>query len=322
MAGGVEGEVRRKILALLKDAKASIQQIELLIGHTPKLDGPDAQRFGKRQREFEETEEEEEEEIPGEGCAGDWLDALNKEDLLEYVNGFDVGDTNQGSLVTQDADVGVRVEDASPMPLSFAHHGVHVLGGCPSTRTGCMYSNKLMLAGEEVLPEDAETQDGNEVLPEDTETDGGEVLPEDAETRDGNEVLPEDAQTDDGVELLLEDAQTDDGVELLLEDAQTDDDIELLPKDAQNDDGIELLLEDAQTEDGIELLTEDAQTDDGVELLPEDVETDDGEAALPEDGENDVSFVPDSMPGHGGDSLDESMMEEPVHVCMKQYKHA
>ncbi|XBJ21533.1 hypothetical protein VPH35_000069 [Triticum aestivum] len=100
MAGGVEGEVRRKVLALLKEAKAAIQQIELLLGQTPKVDGPDDQRFRKRQWEFEETEKEEEEEVPGEGCGGDWLDALSKEDLLEYVNGFDVRDTNQGSLVT------------------------------------------------------------------------------------------------------------------------------------------------------------------------------------------------------------------------------
>lgn len=43
MAGGVEGEVRRKVPALLKEAKAAIQQIELLLGETPKLDRGDAQ---------------------------------------------------------------------------------------------------------------------------------------------------------------------------------------------------------------------------------------------------------------------------------------
>ncbi|XP_044452239.1 uncharacterized protein [Triticum aestivum] len=232
-----------------------------------------------------------------------------------------------------DADVRVRVEDASPMPLNFVQHGVHVLGGCPSSGTGCMCGNKLsccpnngvhvlstgslpILAGEEVLPEDAETQDGNEVLPEDAETDGGEVLPEGADA-DGGHMLPEDTETGDDVDVLLEDAQTDDGIELLPEDAQTDDGVELLLQDAQTDDGIELLPEDAQTDDGVELLLQDAQTDDGVELLPED-----GEAALPEDADSDVSFVPDSMPAHGGDSLDESTMEEPVHVCMKQYNHA
>lgn len=135
MAGGVEGEVRGKVLTLLKEAKAAIKQIELLLGQTPKVDGPDGQRFCKRQWEFEETEEEEEEEVPGEGCGGDWLDALSKEDLLEYVNGFDVGDTNQGSLVTQDADVRVRVEDVSPMLLNFVQDDVHVLGGCPRSGT-------------------------------------------------------------------------------------------------------------------------------------------------------------------------------------------
>ena len=79
---------------------------------------------------------------------------------------------------------------------------------------------------------------------------------------------------------------------------------EVLPEDAETQDGNEVLPEDAQTDDGVELLLQDAQTDDGVELLPED-----GEAALPEDADSDVSFVPDSMPAHGGDSLDESMME-------------
>lgn len=216
--------------------------------------------------------------------------------MLEYVNGFDVGHTNQGSLVNQDAYVGVRVEDASPMPLNFIQRGVHVLGGCPSTGTGCMYGNKLsccpsnsvhvlstgsfpILAGKEVSTEDAETQDDKEVLPEDAETDGaGELLLEDAKIDGVGELLPEGSETDDG---------------------------DVLPEDAETHDDVEVLLEDAKTGDVVDVVPEDAQSDDGVEVLPEDAKTDDSEEVPLEDAEVDVLFVPDSMPAHGGDSLGE-----------------